>query len=110
MVKQPCESTIHAFQNCLDLPLKCFTEKRQLGTSKKQSLCAARGIVTFEDCVVVLETGKILDVAPNQSSNQKAQRMFFKHQKLCLLRSLAESGTEIFLEQSFRTANLLHSI
>ncbi len=36
----------------------------------------ARGGVGFEECVVAIEAGKILDVLQNPSSNHPAQRMF----------------------------------
>jgi hypothetical protein len=61
-----------------------------------------RGYVTFEDCVVALETGKLLDVAPNPSGNHKAQKMFvlnIKNYAYCV--PFVESKTEIFLKTVF---------
>jgi len=63
---------------------------------------ATRGNVTFEDCVVALETGKLLDVAPNPSGHHKNQRMFvlnIKNYAYCV--PFAESGSEIFLKTIF---------
>jgi len=61
-----------------------------------------RGNVTFEDCVVALETGKLLDVAPNPSSNHKTQKMFvlnIKNYAYCV--PFVETETEIFLKTIF---------
>ncbi len=61
-----------------------------------------RGNVTFEDCVVALETGKLLDVAPNPSSNHKNQKMFvlnIKNYAYCV--PFIETETEVFLKTIF---------
>jgi hypothetical protein len=62
----------------------------------------ARGNVTFEDCVVALETGKLLDVAPNPSSNHRNQKMFvlnIRGYAYCV--PFVETETEIFLKTIF---------
>ena len=35
-----------------------------------------RGGIGFEDCVIALETGGLLDILPNPSANHPDQRMF----------------------------------
>jgi hypothetical protein len=62
----------------------------------------ARGNVTFEDCVVALEAGKLLDVAPNPSSNHRGQRMFvlnIRNYAYCV--PFVENDAEIFLKTIF---------
>jgi hypothetical protein len=61
-----------------------------------------RGNVSFEDCVVALESGKLLDVAPNPSSNHPSQKMFvlnINNYAYCV--PFVESETEIFLKTVF---------
>ena len=61
-----------------------------------------RGHVSFEDCVVALESGRLLDVAPNPSSNHPSQKMFvlnIDNYAYCV--PFVESDTEIFLKTVF---------
>jgi hypothetical protein len=63
---------------------------------------AVRGNVSFEDCVVALEGGKLLDVAPNPSNNHASQKMFvlnINNYAYCV--PFVESVTEIFLKTVF---------
>jgi hypothetical protein len=63
---------------------------------------AIRGNVGFEDCVVALESGKLLDVTPNPSSNHASQKMFvlnINNYAYCV--PFVESDTEIFLKTVF---------
>jgi hypothetical protein len=39
----------------------------------------ARGGVGLEDCLVVLENGKLLDVAPNLISNHRSHTMYISN-------------------------------
>lgn len=58
--------------------------------------------VGFEACVIALETGKLLDVAPNPSSNHSTQRMFIlniDNYAYCV--PFVETETEIFLNMVF---------
>lgn len=62
----------------------------------------ARGNVGFEACVVALESGKLLDVAPNPSSNHPSQKMFVLNinaYAYCV--PFVETDTEIFLKTVF---------
>jgi hypothetical protein len=62
----------------------------------------ARGNVGFEACMVALENGKLLDVAPNPSSNHPTQKMFIlniDNYAYCV--PFVETETEIFLKTVF---------
>jgi hypothetical protein len=61
-----------------------------------------RGKVGFEACVVALESGKLLDVAPNPSSNHPSQKMYvlnIDNYAYCV--PFVETDTEIFLKTVF---------
>jgi hypothetical protein len=61
-----------------------------------------RGNVTFEDCVVALDTGKLLDVVPNPSSNHSDQKMYIlniRNYAYCV--PFVETKDEIFLKTIF---------
>jgi len=61
-----------------------------------------RGNVGFEACMVALQTGKLLDVAPNPSSNHPSQKMFIlniNNYAYCV--PFVETETEIFLKTVF---------
>jgi hypothetical protein len=62
----------------------------------------SRGNIGFEECVVALEAGKLLDVAPNPSGNHASQKMFvlnIDNYAYCV--PFVESDTEIFLKTVF---------
>ena len=62
----------------------------------------ARGYVGFEDCVVALESGKLLDVAPNPSSNHPSQKMYVLNiNNYAYYVPFVETDTEIFLNTLF---------
>ena len=61
-----------------------------------------RGKVSFEDCVVALASGKLLDVVPNPSRNHPSQSMYvlnISNYAYCV--PFVESDTEIFLKTVF---------
>jgi hypothetical protein len=61
-----------------------------------------RGNVGFEACVVALESGKLLDVAPNPSSNHPTQKMYvlnINNYAYCV--PFVETATQIFLKTVF---------
>ena len=63
---------------------------------------ATRGHVSFEDCVVALEGGKMLDVVRNPSRNHLTQNMFVLNiggYAYCV--PFVETETEIFLKTIF---------
>lgn len=62
----------------------------------------ARGNVGFEACVVALENGKLLDVAPNPSSNHPTQKMYILNiNSYAYCVPFVETDTEIFLKTVF---------
>jgi hypothetical protein len=63
---------------------------------------ATRGNVSFEDCVVALESGKLLDVVANPSVNHPDQKMFIlsiENYAYCV--PFVETKSEIFLKTIF---------
>jgi hypothetical protein len=61
-----------------------------------------RGHVGFEACVVALENGKLLDVAPNPSSNHPTQKMYILNiNSYAYCVPFVETETEIFLKTVF---------
>lgn len=63
---------------------------------------ATRGNVSFEDCVVALESGKLLDVVANPSINHPDQMMFIiniDNYAYCV--PFVETRSEIFLKTIF---------
>lgn len=63
---------------------------------------AARGKVGFEDCVVALEEGRVLDDISNPGSNYSHQRMFvLEINNYAYIVPYVESEEEIFLKTVF---------
>jgi hypothetical protein len=63
---------------------------------------ARGGGVGFEACVVALENGKLLDVAPNPSSNHPTQKMYILNiNSYAYCVPFVETETEIFLKTVF---------
>ena len=63
---------------------------------------ALRGNVSFEDCALAIEKGKILDVLPNPSSNHPNQMMYvleINHYAYCV--PFVETDDQIFLKTLF---------
>jgi hypothetical protein len=63
---------------------------------------STRGNVSFEDCVIALESGKLLDVVPNPSTNHPDQKMFvlnIDNYAYCV--PFVETKDEIFLKTVF---------
>ena len=73
----------------------------QWNPQKDEELRSKRGI-GFEDVILLIQQGKILDILPNPSPQYAHQRMFvleFKH--YCYLVPFVESEHEIFLKTIF---------
>ncbi len=63
---------------------------------------STRGNVSFEDCVIALESGKLLDVVPNPSTNHPDQKMFvlnIDNYAYCV--PFVETEDQIFLKTVF---------
>ncbi len=63
---------------------------------------ALRGNVSFEDCALAIEQGKILDVLPNPSSNHPNQMMYvleINNYAYCV--PFVETEDQIFLKTLF---------
>ena len=61
-----------------------------------------RGNVGFEEAVIAIEGGKVLDIVPNPSANHAGQRMFVLDiggYAFCV--PYVETGGEIFLKTVF---------
>lgn len=62
----------------------------------------ARGQVSFEDCVVALEEGRVLDDIPNPGNHYSHQRMFvLEINRYAYIVPYVESEEEIFLKTIF---------
>ncbi len=62
----------------------------------------ARGNVSFEDCVVALEEGRVLDDISNPGSNYAHQRMFvLEINNYAYVVPYVESEEEVFLKTIF---------
>ena len=59
------------YNSCMNKPIKWNPEKANLLKEDK-----TRNGVTFEDCVIALEGGGILDIVENPSSNHTGQLVF----------------------------------
>lgn len=63
---------------------------------------SSRGNVSFEDCVIAIEEGRVLDEIQNPSSNHRSQRMFvLEIHNYAYIVPYVQSDTEIFLKTVF---------
>ena len=61
-----------------------------------------RGGISFEDCVIAIENGKMLEVVPNPSINHPDQKMYvidIENYVYCV--PFVETDSEIFLKTVF---------
>ena len=67
----------------------------------------SRGGITFEDCVVAIESGGILDIIKNPSSNHPDQKMYVLNIEGYIYSvPFVETEEEVFLKTLFPSRNL----